>query len=163
MSRVFVTYYKRDRVVPKVWLPLGLAGFFFLVGVVGAAPIMAIPSAIALVFVMRNWPMMQSGRVALRLDAEGLSVDGLGFIHWDEVQRWIAGDVSVGGEGVPALEVAFRRPLPDILDRRGAGRLQPWQMRPFVIRMNGRLRLNLSRFTDAPDAIRNAFEVFAPN
>lgn len=127
-----------------------------LTGIATEQWILLAPSAALLVVAERIRPYLGE-QAQIRLDTDGLTLLGFGFLPWREVadarafEHWTGGGVrawlmiEVAGD----LDARFpERP-------RGLSRLQvrPWR------RVGGRgLILRLEGLDDAPDAIRRAFE-----
>ena len=117
--------------------------------------------AAALTFIsLRSWPLTRMHRPALSLSDDGVEIDGLGKVSWPDIQNVSSGVVEVKGEKRPAIDLTFRRSIPEIFVATAATRLRPWEIRVFKLRRNGKMRLDLSRIDDAPHDILDAFRFF---
>ena len=159
-GRVFTANYDTSDVAIKVWIPLGVSAILGTGGLIMGQPLFSLLAA-ALTFIsLRSWPLTRTDRPALTLSDDGVEIDGLGMVHWQDIQDVNSGVVEVKGEKRPAIDLAFRRSIPEIFEATEATRLRPWEIRIFKLRRDGKMRLDLSRLDDAPDEILEAFRYF---
>ncbi len=159
-GRIFVADYDRENVGRLVWLPLGVAAVLGMAGLLLSFPLLSFFAAVFTYLALRNWPLARYNCPALRLSEDGVEVDGLGLVRWRDVSSVDAGVVQVRGLKMPALDIAFRGPVTEVLEPTDASRLRPWEFRIFRLRKDGQLRLNLSKMDDEPDDIQQAFRYF---
>ena len=159
-GRVFTANYDTSDVAIKVWIPLGVSAILGTGGLIMGQPLFSLLAA-ALTFIsLRSWPLTRTDRPALTLSDDGVEIDGLGMVHWQDIQDVNSGVVEVKGEKRPAIDLAFRRSISEIFEATEATRLRPWEIRIFKLRRDGKMRLDLSRLDDAPDEILEAFRYF---
>lgn len=159
-DRVFIADYDRTKVVRRVWVPLALAGLMGLAGLFSGMPLISFFGAMFAFIALRHWPLTRNERPALVLSAEGAEIDGLGFVAWRDIASVDAGVVQIKSLRLPALDISFRRSLPEAFTATSATRLRPWELRVFRIRRDDKLRLDLLKMRDTPDEIQDAFRYF---
>ena len=159
-SREFTADYDRSKVASRVWSPLGLAAILGISGLILGMPAVSLLAAVLTYIALRHWPLTRDNCPALRLNATGAEIDGLGLVNWRDIAGVNKGMVQVKALKLPALDIEFRRPLTEILEPTDATRVRPWEIRPFKLRRDGKIRLDLSQLSESPDAIQDAFRYF---
>jgi hypothetical protein len=159
-GRVFTADYDRSDVARRVWIPLALAAILGMAGLLLVLPVVSVIAAMLTFLALRNWPLTRDNCPALRLDARGAEIDGLGFIPWRDIAGVNSGMVQVKALRLPALDLEFRRPLTEIIEPTRVTRLRPWEIRAFRLRRDGKIRLDFTRLSETPEDVQSAFRYF---
>ena len=160
MSKVFTAEYDKKDVGTRVWLPLAGAAVLGMSGLLLGLPILSVFAAGMTFVALRFWPLSRVNRPALRLSDQGAEIDGLGLVKWPDIAAVDSGMVKVKALKIPAIDLTFRRPLPDVFTPSEATRLRPWEIRIFQLRKDGKMRLDMSRIEDSADEVLSAFRHF---
>lgn len=83
--RVFASAYNADLAGLRIWLPVGVACVLGLAGLFLNRIILSGISACMTVFVVINWPLINWRRIILRMSDDGLDLDGVGRIVWENI------------------------------------------------------------------------------
>ena len=83
--RVFASTYNADLAGLGIWLPVGIACTLGLAGLFFNRIILSGISASMTVFVVMNWPLIDWRRIILRMSDDGLDLDGVGRIVWENI------------------------------------------------------------------------------
>lgn len=83
--RVFASTYNTDLAGLGIWLPVGIACTLGLAGLFFNRIILSGISACMTVFVVMNWPLIDWRRIILRMSDDGLDLDGVGRIVWENI------------------------------------------------------------------------------
>ena len=159
-TRVFTADYDKSDIAVRVWVPLGVAAVMGMTGLLAGLPMLSLIAAILTLIALRSWPLTRVDRPALKLSQQGVEIDGLGEVQWKDVTEVTAGVVQVKSVKMPAADLTFRRPLAEVFAATDATRLRPWEIRVFKLRRDGKLRIDLGKMEDDPDAILSAFQHF---
>lgn len=159
-ERVFIADYDRTGLVHKVWLPLGLAALVGLAGTLTGAPVFLLMALGLFAIALHFWPLVRKEKPALKLSNSGVEIDALGFAPWSNIRNVEQGQVMVRGEKLAAIDISFRKPLPQSVSISPATRLRPWEIRAFRLRRDGKIRLSLARIAESPDDLMAAFRHF---
>ena len=159
-GRVFIADYDKKDVATRVWAPLGGAAILGMAGLLTGQPFLSIIAAGLTCMALRFWPLSRVNRPALRLTDQGAEIDGLGVVKWQDIASVDSGMVQVRSLKIPAIDLTFRRPLPEVFTASDATRLRPWEMRIFKLRKDGKMRLDISRIEDTADEVLSAFRHF---
>ena len=81
-------------------------------------------------------------------------------MRWCDISDVRDGMVQVKAVKLPAIDLSFTRPIPDVFSATAATRLRPWEIRIFKLRRDGKIRLDLSKLEDTPEDVRSAFRYF---
>lgn len=159
-GRTFTADYDKSNIATRVWIPLGLAAVTGMTGLLAGVPGLSIIAAILTFVALRFWPLTRFDRPALKLSEDGVEIDGLGAVRWRDISDVRDGMVQVKAVKLPAIDLSFTRPIPDVFSATAATRLRPWEIRIFKLRRDGKIRLDLSKLEDTPEDVRSAFRYF---
>lgn len=159
-GRTFTADYERKNLTSKVWFPLGLAAVLGIGGLIIGEFVMSTAAAVFTFIALRSWPLTRFDKPALFLSSKGAEIDGLGLVKWHDISAANKGVVQIKTQKIPALDVEFRRSLPEVFNPSGATRLRPWEFRIFKLRKDGKLRLDLSKLAEDADEVEAAFRYF---
>lgn len=159
-DKVFIADYDKKDVATRVWAPLGGAAVLGMAGLLSGQPLLSIIAAGLTCVALRFWPLSRVNRPALRLSDQGAEIDGLGIVKWQDISSVDFGMVQVKALKIPAIDLSFRRPLPDVFTASDATRLRPWELRIFKLRKDGKMRLDMSKLEDNADEVLSAFRHF---
>lgn len=126
-GRTFTADYDKTNIATRVWIPLGLAAVTGMTGLLAGVPGLSIIAAILTFVALRFWPLTRFDRPALKLSEDGVEIDGLGAVRWRDISDVRDGMVQVKAVKLPAIDLSFTRPIPDVFSATAATRLRPWK------------------------------------
>jgi hypothetical protein len=144
-----------------------VGGALVLFGIAGAmsfalsrtVPWFTILIASALVF--HFWPALRPRRPVLTLDAEGLRLDGLGFVLWEAVQDVRVRTARAYGRDLHVMEIVLGAPLSIAVTRPDAApRWRRFQTRPWSVYAGKVILLDVTNLEDSPREVCDAFAFF---
>lgn len=159
-GRVFIADYDRSDATKRVWVPLAIAGANGIAALVLQNVVLTVFAMVFTAIAVRHWPLVRTERPALILSDDGVELDGLGRVAWADVASVERGMVQVKALKRPAIDLGFKRALPQVFKGSEATRLRPWEVRFFKLRRDGKLRLDLAMLADDADEIFQAFRYF---
>ena len=114
-KREFTTAWHESMAGLRLWFPLGAASILGMWGLFADQLMLTAASLVFTAIAVRNWPFSDPGRVILRLNEDGLDVDGIGHVDWAmidkvELKRPRAAKV----DPAPFLLVRLTAPIADL-------------------------------------------------
>lgn len=123
--RPFAVGYRRGAGEPLVYGAVVVAGIFVAAAMIQHDPLLLLGILPALWCAYRYYPMIEARMPRLGANADGLFVDGIGFLDWSSIGSVDLFETSVRNMHLSSLRIVFNRPLEEAVSRHQAR--APWR------------------------------------
>lgn len=161
----FTVGFNRGQSEGLVYGSLLLGILFFVIGIVGNLPLLAVAGVAPLAIAYWHFPMIEKGRPQLGANEEGLYVERIGFIDWTAIRMTDVKRTSVRNMELVRLNVLLTRPLENAVTKAQTFpvwkklMMRNWKRTP---REHGRelIAINLHTLAADPDEILSRIRAF---
>ncbi|NRG19710.1 hypothetical protein HPQ64_18625 [Rhizobiales bacterium] len=123
--RPFAVGYRRGAGEPLVYGAVVVAGIFVAAAMIQHEPLLLLGIGPALWCAYRYYPMIEARMPRLGANADGLFVDGIGFLDWSAIDGIELYETSVRNIHLSSLRITLNRPFGEAVSRPQA--LAPWR------------------------------------
>ncbi|MXN66025.1 hypothetical protein GR183_14015 [Stappia sp. GBMRC 2046] len=115
--RPFAVGYRRGAGEPLVYGAVVVAGIFVAAAMIQHEPLILLGILPALWCAYRYYPMIEAKMPRLGANADGLFVDGIGFLDWSSIGSVDLFETSVRNMHLSSLRIVLNRPFEDAISR----------------------------------------------
>ncbi|WP_156150846.1 hypothetical protein [Hyphomicrobium sp. 99] len=151
----YTVAYDREEIQFPVWILMIFGGVFFYASVAKGSVTYLLMSAVFASLAYYSYPLLETGRVRLAADRDGLFIEGLGHFAWRAIGAIDAVELVVRGNVYTEAEISLLEPLAIALGRDAPKvPLRRRLMRkPFYLTSRSKVRVPLDIFDRTPEDI----------
>ena len=150
----YTVSYDREEIQFPVYVSLILGAALLFAAVAKESFVLLLLSLVVVGFVFHNYPLLETGKIRLAANQDGLFIDGLGLLAWKAIDDIDIVDVVVRANAYKELEISLSRPLALSLleDGRNAPLLRRLMRKPYYLRRRN-VRVPLEVFDQPAEEI----------